>query len=63
MKKLPNSVRKYIRFEKARIRREVLNVKEQETLIDELYKRFAKNNEKLLLKKSEKREVGLPDAK
>ena len=36
-KKLPKSIRKFIRKEKARIRREVLNLKEQEKLISELY--------------------------
>lgn len=44
-KKLPKGVRKYIRKEKARIRREVLDIKEQEKLISELYKRFFKNYE------------------
>jgi hypothetical protein len=34
--KLPKSLRKYIRQEKARIRREVLDLKEQEKLINEL---------------------------
>ncbi len=33
-------MRKFIRREKARIRREILNVKEQEKLINELYKKF-----------------------
>ena len=41
-KKLPRSLRKYIRREKARIRREVLDFKKQEELINELYKRFFK---------------------
>jgi len=41
-KKLPRSLRKYIRQEKARIRREVLDFKKQEELINELYKRFFK---------------------
>lgn len=41
-KKLPKSLRKYIRKEKAHIRREVLDIKEQNRLIDELYKRFLK---------------------
>ena len=41
-KKLPRSIRKYIRREKARIRREVLDIKEQERLIDMLYKKFLK---------------------
>jgi hypothetical protein len=37
MKKLSKSTRKYIRTEKARIRKEVLDQKEQKKLIDELY--------------------------
>jgi len=37
MKKLPKSVRKHIRQEKARIRREILDFKEQEKKIKELY--------------------------
>ena len=41
-RKLPKSLRKYIRKEKARIRREVLDFKKQEELINELYKRFFK---------------------
>ena len=40
MKKLPKSIRKYIRKEKARIRREVLDIKEQKRLINELYQKF-----------------------
>ena len=36
-RKLPKSIRKYLRKEKARIRREVLDLKEQEKLIQELY--------------------------
>lgn len=36
-KKLPKSLRKYIRQEKARIRRDVLDIKEQEKQIQELY--------------------------
>jgi hypothetical protein len=39
-KKMPRSIRKFIRQEKARIRREVLDVKEQEELINELYKKY-----------------------
>lgn len=38
--KLPKSLRKYIRQEKARIRREVLDIKKQEKLLEELYKKF-----------------------
>ena len=41
---MPKSLRKYIRQEKARIRREVLNVKEQEKLIEELYQKLFKQN-------------------
>ena len=41
-RKLPKSLRKYIRKEKARIRREVLDIREQERLIQELYKKFLK---------------------
>lgn len=47
MEKLPKSVKKYIRKEKARIRREVLDYKKQKELIKELYKKFSpdKKNE------------------
>lgn len=45
-KKLSQSLRKHIRQEKARIRREVLNIKKQEELIEELYKRFSKDKVK-----------------
>ncbi len=40
-KKLSKSIRKFIRGEKARIRREASNIKEQDRLINELYKRFS----------------------
>lgn len=43
-RKLPKSLRKYIRREKARIRREVLNLEEQEKLIKQLYEKFTKNS-------------------
>jgi len=42
-KKLPKSIRKYIRQEKARIHREIFDIKEQEKLIDELYKKVIKS--------------------
>ncbi len=42
-KKLAKSICKFIRQEKARIRREVLNIKKQEELIEGLYKRFFKD--------------------
>lgn len=41
-RKFPKSIKKYIRREKARIRREVLSLKEQEGKIQELYKKFVK---------------------
>ena len=39
-KKKPKSIRKHIRKEKARIRREVLEPKEQEEKIKELYQKL-----------------------
>jgi len=39
-KKLSKSIRKFIREEQARIRRKVLDLKEQEKLISELYQKF-----------------------
>lgn len=39
-KRLSKGIRKYIRTQKARIRREVLDVEEQQKLIKELYKKF-----------------------
>jgi len=40
-RRLPKSLRKFIRQEKARIRREVLDIKEQERLIQQLYQKIA----------------------
>ena len=39
-KKLPKSLKKYLRREKARIRREVLDLKKQEELIQKLYQKI-----------------------
>ncbi len=39
-KKLPKSLRKYIRQEKARIRRGILDLKEQEKKIQEVYQKI-----------------------
>lgn len=39
---LPSSIRKYIRLEKAKIRRNVFDFGEQKKLIDELYGRVLK---------------------
>lgn len=41
-KRLSKSIRKYIRREKARIRREVFNKIEQDKLIEDLYKKIIK---------------------
>jgi len=40
-KKLPKSIRKYIRQEKARLRRSILDPKEQKKQIKNLYKRIS----------------------
>lgn len=42
---MPRSIRKFIRQEKSRIRREVLSIKEQEKLISGLYQKFSKQYE------------------
>ncbi len=54
-KKMPSSFRKHIRKEKARIRRQVLDSKKQESLIDELYLKFEpkKKSEQARVQKSE----------
>ena len=44
-KKLPKSIRKYIRLEKARIRREVLDLKKQNEMIEQLYKKYQRKND------------------
>jgi hypothetical protein len=44
-RKLPKSLRKYIRQEKARIRREVFIIKEQKELINEIYQKLLKKDE------------------
>ena len=41
-KRMPKSSRKFIRKEKARIRREILDIKKQEELIAKIYKKFSK---------------------
>jgi len=56
-KKLPKSLRKYIRKEKARIRREVLDLKEQERLIQELYQKYFKNQRKSAMAASSKQSI------
>lgn len=39
--KYPNSVRKFIRTEKARIRRQFFDIKKQEELVKEMYSKLA----------------------
>jgi hypothetical protein len=39
-KKLPNSIRKFIRVQKAQIRRQFWDVKKQEELIKEMYNKI-----------------------
>ena len=38
--KMPKSIKKFIRKEKSRIRKQVLDFKKQKELIDELYKKY-----------------------
>ena len=42
---MPKSIRKHIRQEKARIRREVLDLKKKKELINKLYQGFLKKDE------------------
>ena len=42
---MPKSTRKFIRTEKARIRRQFLDIKKQEELIKEVYDKINKNHE------------------
>jgi len=44
MKKIPKSIRKHIREEKARIRRQIFNAEEQKRLINQLYQKFRLKN-------------------
>lgn len=50
MKKLPKSLRKHIRKEKARIRREVFNLEEQNKEIEKLYPNYKKGLTKVFKK-------------
>ena len=43
---MPNSLRKYIRLEKARIHRTFSDIKEQKRLIDEMYQKLIKPENK-----------------
>lgn len=52
-KKLARGIRKHIRREKARIRRDIFDVKEQKRLIDELYMKFIPGAQKEIQEKPE----------
>lgn len=52
-KKMPKSMRKFVRTEKARIRRVVLNVGEQDKQISDLYAKLAAKPEIPEVKKPE----------
>ena len=45
MQKLPKSLKKYIRREKARIRREIVDLEKQREKIEELYKKLIKKKD------------------
>lgn len=45
LKKLPKSIRKHIRREKSRIRREFSDLEKQKMLISQLYQKFIKQYE------------------
>ncbi|MFH1714220.1 MAG: hypothetical protein ABH831_01325 [Candidatus Nealsonbacteria bacterium] len=49
-KRMPSSIKKYIRKQKSRIRREVLDIKKQKEQINSLYQKFSLENENLLAK-------------
>jgi hypothetical protein len=55
--KMPNSIRKYIREEKSRIRREFLSAKEQKEKIDKLYQGFSRTDIKKEVSAEEKKET------
>jgi hypothetical protein len=45
-KRLPKSIRKYIRREKARLRREILDTVEQDKRIKQIYEKLVKEQTK-----------------
>ncbi len=65
--KLPKSIRKFIRKEKEKIRKSILDKKEQERLIQELYQKYLSvynnRNEKIFNETGKKREVVFSNAK
>jgi hypothetical protein len=57
---MPHSVRKFIRKGKARIRREVLDVKEQDRQINGLYEKFSKDSKAKNSKAKDKKQTSKP---
>lgn len=56
-KKLPNSIRRFIRTQKAQIRCQFFDTKKQETEIAEMYKKLLQNPEKSAKIKEEVKEA------
>ncbi|MCX6765308.1 MAG: hypothetical protein NT148_02095 [Candidatus Nealsonbacteria bacterium] len=56
-KKMPKSLRRYVRTEKARIRRVVLSIIEQDKQINDMYLKLAKKPEKPVVEAVKKPEV------
>ncbi|MBI1984889.1 MAG: hypothetical protein HYS60_02130 [Candidatus Wildermuthbacteria bacterium] len=51
--KLPGSLRKFVRLEKARIRREILDSKDQKQLIEEMYQKIIQQTQKRIARPQE----------
>ena len=60
---MPNSMRKFVRKEKARIRREVLTVEDQNNLISKLYESLAKKPKQKSEQKLEQKPEHKPEQK
>ena len=56
-KKMPKSLRKFVRSEKARIRRVVLSIIEQDKQINDMYLKLAKKPENIALEAVKKPEI------
>ena len=52
--RLPSSIRKYIRKEKARFRREVADLPQRRKLVDELYQKFVRKEQPSVAKEEKK---------
>jgi len=62
-KKLTKGIRKYIRREKARLRREILNKAEQSERIDQIYRKIGVKREKVNSSQSTKTNRSSPPQK